>query len=184
VPPPGADNPHEVPPPLYSPDQLRLRHKLIPDVPLGSQVISLLEQVQQAAALKVALTAEQLQNANPLLGPKGPVKVPEQASPDEFPDGYAAICAIVKNQHRDIREWLEYHRWLGVSKVYVYDNNSTVRGAAGLRCVGCDTLPHAVGTLECLAWCCLQRQLPAVLPFSGSHSPMNPAWWPDLPQPP
>jgi hypothetical protein len=61
--------------PLYSPDQLRIRHKLIPDVPLTSQVISLLEQMQQAAALKVALSEEQLYNANPLLGPKGAVQV-------------------------------------------------------------------------------------------------------------
>jgi hypothetical protein len=112
--------------PLYSPDQLRLRHKLIPDVPLESQVISLLEQMQQAAALKVALTQEQLENANPLLGFKGPVKVPEKTGPEEYPDGYMAICAIVKNQHKDIGEWLEYHRWLGVKKVYIYDNNSTV----------------------------------------------------------
>lgn len=127
APPPGAENPHEVQPALYSPDQLRLRHKVIPDVPLDSQVISLLEQMQQAEALKVSLTPEQLANANPLLGPKGPVKVPEKTEPEEFPDGYMAICAIVKNQHKDIREWLEYHRWLGVQKVYIYDNNSTVR---------------------------------------------------------
>lgn len=105
-----------------------------------------MEQVQQAAALKAALTAEQLQNANPLLGPKGPVKVPEKASPDEFLDGYVAVCVIVKNQHRDIREWLEYHRWLGVSKVYVYDNNSTVRGV----CWGAK-LPCG-GSLR-VAWC-------------------------------
>jgi hypothetical protein len=59
------------------------------------------------------------------------LQVPEKDDPAEFPDGYMAICAIVKNQVRDIREWLEYHRWLGVGKVYVYDNNSTVRRSAG-----------------------------------------------------
>lgn len=59
--------------------------------------------------------------------PALPPPTQKQADPGEFPDGYVAICAIVKNQHRDIREWLEYHRWLGVGKVYVYDNNSTVR---------------------------------------------------------
>lgn len=114
--------------PLYSPDQLRIRHKLIPGVPLQSQIISLQEQLQQAEALGVALTPAQLEGANPLLGPKGRVQVPEKAHPSEFPDGYVAICAIVKDQGRDVREWLEYHRWLGVGKVYVYDNNSTVRG--------------------------------------------------------
>jgi hypothetical protein len=138
VPPPGAENPHEVQVPLYSPDQLRVRHKLIPGVPLDSQVISLLEQVQQAAALRIPLTQEQLENANPLLGFKGPVKVPERTEPEEYPDGYMAICAIVKNQHKDIQEWLEYHRWLGVKKVYIYDNNSTVsaRGTVGWGGVG------------------------------------------------
>jgi hypothetical protein len=40
----------------------------------------------------------------------------------------------VKNQHADLREWLEYHKWLGVGKVYVYDNNSTVRRQASVSC--------------------------------------------------
>jgi len=113
--------------PLYSPDQLRVSHKLVPGVPLESQVISLAEQMQQAAALETTLDKAQLEGAYPLLGPDGPVTLPERSDPSEYPDGYMAICAIVKNQHRDIREWLEYHRWLGIKKIYVYDNNSTVR---------------------------------------------------------
>lgn len=75
VPPPGAPNPHEVQVPLYSPDQLRIRHKLIPGVPLESQIISLQEQLQQAESLGVELTSKQLEEAYPLLGPAGPVKV-------------------------------------------------------------------------------------------------------------
>jgi hypothetical protein len=126
VPPPGQNVPAEPLVPLYSPDQLRLRLPVLDDVPLDGQIISLMEQMQQAAHLKRTLTNEQLQNANPLLGKHGILKIPERKDPKQFPDGFVAICAIVKNQHSDLREWLEYHKWLGVGKVYVYDNNSTV----------------------------------------------------------
>lgn len=44
----------------------------------------------------------------------------------DFPDGYVALCVIVKNQAADLQEWLQYHRFIGVEKVYLYDNNSTV----------------------------------------------------------
>ncbi|WIA32746.1 hypothetical protein OEZ86_005931 [Tetradesmus obliquus] len=85
-----------------------------------------MEQMQQAAHLNRTLTNEQLQNANPLLGKHGILKIPDRKDPKQYPEGYVAICAIVKNQHQDLREWLEYHKWIGVGKVYVYDNNSTV----------------------------------------------------------
>jgi hypothetical protein len=128
VPPPGQNIPAEPLVPLYSPDQLRLRLPVLDDVPLDGQIISLMEQMQQAAHLNRTLTNEQLQNANPLLGKHGILKIPDRTDPKQYPEGYVAICAIVKNQHQDLREWLEYHKWLGVGKVYVYDNNSTVRG--------------------------------------------------------
>jgi hypothetical protein len=35
-----------------------------------------------------------------------------------------AICAVAKDYHKDIREWLEYHKRMGTSKVYLFDNNS------------------------------------------------------------
>ncbi len=35
-----------------------------------------------------------------------------------------AACLVVRNQHDDIREWLEWHAWLGVSRVYMYDHMS------------------------------------------------------------
>ena len=31
----------------------------------------------------------------------------------------------MRDQHADIREWLHYHSALGVSKFYVFDNNSS-----------------------------------------------------------
>jgi hypothetical protein len=36
-----------------------------------------------------------------------------------------AVCLVVRNQHADIREWLEHHVALGVGRFYVFDNNST-----------------------------------------------------------
>lgn len=37
---------------------------------------------------------------------------------------YFALCGIFKNEHALIREWIGYHRWIGVSKFYVYDHGS------------------------------------------------------------
>lgn len=36
-----------------------------------------------------------------------------------------AICAIVKNEGRYLREWLSYHKTIGVSHFYMFDNDST-----------------------------------------------------------
>lgn len=55
-----------------------------------------------------------------------PDQIESSAKRTSSPYGDVAICAVVKDQHRDIREWIEYHRWIGVSKIYLYDNNSTV----------------------------------------------------------
>ncbi len=49
-----------------------------------------------------------------------------QSARARWPEGYVAICLIVKEQQRDLRYWIEYHKWLGVEKFYVMDNNSTV----------------------------------------------------------
>lgn len=35
------------------------------------------------------------------------------------------MCLAVKDQHADIREWLEHHQRLGVGKFYIFDNNSS-----------------------------------------------------------
>ena len=36
-----------------------------------------------------------------------------------------AIVAIAKNEGLYIREWVEYHRLIGITKIYLYDNDST-----------------------------------------------------------
>lgn len=53
--------------------------------------------------------------------------LPSAHTPQEgHPEGYVALCVIVKNQAADLQEWLQYHRFIGISRVYLYDNNSTV----------------------------------------------------------
>ena len=36
-----------------------------------------------------------------------------------------ALCLAVKDEHKDLREWVDYHRGIGVSKFYIFDNNSS-----------------------------------------------------------
>ena len=38
---------------------------------------------------------------------------------------YVSIAAIVKNESRYIREWIEFHRIMGVEHFFIYDNGST-----------------------------------------------------------
>ena len=34
-------------------------------------------------------------------------------------------CAVFQNEARFLKEWIEYHRLVGVEKFYLYNNNST-----------------------------------------------------------
>lgn len=74
-----------------------------------------------------------------------------------WPDGYAALCACVRDQRRDLRYWIEYHAWLGVDKFYVFDHNSTRPLASGLS----DYL--ATGLVELQAFKGRPRRLPSFL---------------------
>ncbi|MEM7721048.1 MAG: glycosyltransferase family 92 protein [Pseudomonadota bacterium] len=47
------------------------------------------------------------------------------AKRDRIPTTYLACCAIVRNEARYIREWIEFHRLVGVEKFLIYDNCST-----------------------------------------------------------
>lgn len=38
---------------------------------------------------------------------------------------YVAIGAIVKNEGNYIKEWVEYHKYIGVERIYIVDNGST-----------------------------------------------------------
>ena len=41
------------------------------------------------------------------------------------PQYYLAVCAIAKNEGSYFKEWIEWHRSMGVEKFYIYDNEST-----------------------------------------------------------
>ena len=42
----------------------------------------------------------------------------------ELPKVYLSITAILKNEAPYIKEWIEYHKMLGVERFYLYDNES------------------------------------------------------------
>jgi Glycosyltransferase family 92 len=44
-----------------------------------------------------------------------------------------SICAIFKNEARYLREWIEYHRLIGVDHFYLYDNGSKDRSSQLLQ---------------------------------------------------
>lgn len=41
------------------------------------------------------------------------------------PKYYLAVCAIAKNEGPYFKEWIEWHRKMGVEKFYIYDNESS-----------------------------------------------------------
>lgn len=43
----------------------------------------------------------------------------------ELLSSYVAICGIFKNEHQLVREWVTYHRWIGVEKFYLFDHGSS-----------------------------------------------------------
>lgn len=43
----------------------------------------------------------------------------------EEPETYLAVCAIAKDEGAYFKEWIEWHRRMGVDKFYIYDNEST-----------------------------------------------------------
>uniref|UniRef100_UPI0040250977 glycosyltransferase family 92 protein n=1 Tax=Candidatus Stercorousia sp. TaxID=3048886 RepID=UPI0040250977 len=43
----------------------------------------------------------------------------------ELPEVYLSVVAIAKNEAPYIKEWIEYHKLVGVERFYFYDNGST-----------------------------------------------------------
>ncbi|KAG1679436.1 hypothetical protein FOA52_007728 [Chlamydomonas sp. UWO 241] len=39
-------------------------------------------------------------------------------------DSYSAICAVARDENNYILEWVEYHKCLGIGKIYLYDHGS------------------------------------------------------------
>lgn len=46
---------------------------------------------------------------------------------------YFSICAIFKDESLSLKEWIEYHRLIGVDHFYLYNNNSTDNGVEILK---------------------------------------------------
>lgn len=53
------------------------------------------------------------------------IRAQESQAKKDPPPYYISICAILKDEGPYIKEWVEYHRLLGVEKFYLYDNGST-----------------------------------------------------------
>ena len=58
---------------------------------------------------------------------KQAVQLPARAASE--PTRYLSVVAIVKNEGRYLREWIEFQRLMGVEQVYLYDNGSTDNSA-------------------------------------------------------
>ena len=54
-------------------------------------------------------------------------KEPLQAVDRKEKNHNLSICAIFKNEAKFLKEWIEYHRLVGVDHFYLYDNGSTDR---------------------------------------------------------
>eukprot|EP01025_Chloroclados_australasicus_P040870 TRINITY_DN4297_c0_g4_i1.p2 TRINITY_DN4297_c0_g4~~TRINITY_DN4297_c0_g4_i1.p2 ORF type:complete len:378 (+),score=38.20 TRINITY_DN4297_c0_g4_i1:58-1134(+) len=55
---------------------------------------------------------------------KTPTALFDESNVDTHEKAYVAICLQIQNQHNEIREWIEYHHYLGVEKFYLYDDMS------------------------------------------------------------
>ena len=44
---------------------------------------------------------------------------------DSEPETFLAVCAIAKDEGPYFKEWIEWHRRIGVDRFYIYDNEST-----------------------------------------------------------
>ncbi|KAG2486229.1 hypothetical protein HYH03_015054 [Edaphochlamys debaryana] len=70
-------------------------------------------------------------SAKPAVAPPPPkkfVEVPRGGNHllHQSEPGYLAACLVVKDGNGDIREWIEYHLWAGVDKIFLFDHNSSI----------------------------------------------------------
>eukprot|EP00798_Chlamydomonas_sp_ICE-L_P004905 gene4905-34672_t len=42
----------------------------------------------------------------------------------DLTENYSALCTVAKDENQYLAEWLLYHKFLGIDKVYLYDHNS------------------------------------------------------------
>ena len=80
--------------------------------------------------------------------PGQPKAASGSAAPPVQPEQYLALCLAAKDQHLDLREWLDHHLALGVSKIYLFDDHSD---PPMLPAVTRYTCMHVCGFRKCLA---------------------------------
>lgn len=51
--------------------------------------------------------------------------IPHESNRDTSRKAYVSACMIFKNEERFLLEWLEYHKAIGITHFYLYDNAST-----------------------------------------------------------
>ena len=125
-------------------------------------------------------------------------------SPQALGKTDVALCAIGRMENRYAREWVEHHLKMGVSRIYIYDNNRP--GEEQIKDVLGQYIEH--GMVEVTPWDKPQGQLPAYndcyarhgwqhawlgfidfdefvrlkgkrdLPSGSASSPARPTWWP------
>jgi hypothetical protein len=79
-----------------------------------------------------------------LAGKRGIVLSPARQSPETR--RYLAVVALARNEGRYLREWLEFHRLVGVEHAFLYDDGSSDDSAEILR-------PYiSSGFVTCLPW--------------------------------
>eukprot|EP01024_Parvocaulis_polyphysoides_P033463 TRINITY_DN2976_c0_g1_i1.p1 TRINITY_DN2976_c0_g1~~TRINITY_DN2976_c0_g1_i1.p1 ORF type:complete len:347 (-),score=21.49 TRINITY_DN2976_c0_g1_i1:278-1318(-) len=53
-----------------------------------------------------------------------PNRLDQDSVAQKYIPGYVGACISVLNEHSSIREWVQYHLWLGINKIYLFDNGS------------------------------------------------------------
>ncbi len=75
-----------------------------------------------------------------------------------------AVCGIAKNEALYFKEWLDFHRLVGVEKFYIYDNESSDNTKEVLE-------PYiAAGIVEYIPWPGFKQQLPAYNDCLKNHA--------------
>jgi hypothetical protein len=80
--------------------------------------IALADVLDAASVILVASEAEDFWAAASDLRAGGPLLAPREGAP------YLSICAIYRDEAPYLREWIEFHRLVGVERFFLYDNES------------------------------------------------------------
>src|ERR1700744_6355843 len=62
---------------------------------------------------------------------------PPKIAADQY---YLSICCIIKDENVYLKEWIDYHRLIGVEHFFIYDNGSKKPIADTIRELGFDVI--------------------------------------------